>query len=80
MGWHGPTTTQGLQIKATQEDKRFDVIADRALLNASKFLRRVYVGRIEEQDLHDTLEAIDTEIHQRLRERANEARKHRTIH
>jgi hypothetical protein len=56
------------------------VIADRALLNASKFLRRVYVGRIEEQDLHDTLEAIDIEIHQRIRERANEARKHRTIH
>lgn len=56
------------------------MIADRALLNASKFLRRVYVGRIEEQDLHDTLEAIDTEIHQRIREKANESRKNRQVH
>jgi len=52
----------------------------RSLLNASKFLRRVYVGRVEEQDLHDTLEAIDKEIHRQLRERADEARKHRSIH
>jgi hypothetical protein len=56
------------------------MISQRALLNASKFLRRVYVGRIEEQDLHDTLEAIDTEIHRQLREKANEARKHRPVH
>ena len=56
------------------------MINQRALLNASKFLRRVYVGRIEEQDLHDTLEAIDAEIHLQLREKANEARKHRAIH
>lgn len=56
------------------------MISQRALLNASKFLRRVYVGRIEEQDLHDTLEAIDTEIHRQLREKANESRKNRQIH
>jgi hypothetical protein len=56
------------------------VINTHALLNASKFLRRVYVGRAEEQALHDTLEAIDTEIHRQLREKANEARKHRSIH
>ena len=52
----------------------------RTLLNASKFLRRVYVGRIEEQDLHDTIEAIDKEIHRQLREKANESRKNRQIH
>ena len=53
------------------------MIETRSLLNASKFLRRVYVGRIEEQDLHDTLEAIDAEILRQLRENANEARKNR---
>jgi hypothetical protein len=53
------------------------MIETRSLLNASKFLRRVYVGRIEEQDLHDTLEAIDAEILRQLREKANEARKNR---
>jgi hypothetical protein len=37
----------------------------------------VYVGRVEEQDLHDTLEAIDTEILRQLREKANESRKNR---
>jgi hypothetical protein len=52
----------------------------RTLLNASKFLRRVYVGRIEEQDLHDTIEAIDTEIHRQLREKAIESRKDRQVH
>jgi hypothetical protein len=52
----------------------------RTLLNASKFLRRVYVGRIEEQDLHDTIEAIDIEIHRQLREKAIESRKDRQIH
>ena len=56
------------------------MISQRTLLNASKFLRRVYVGRVEEQDLHDTIEAIDAEIHKQLREKANEARKHRSIH
>jgi hypothetical protein len=53
------------------------MIETRSLLNASKFLRRVYVGRVEEQDLHDTLEAIDTEILRQLREKANESRKNR---
>jgi hypothetical protein len=53
------------------------MIETRSLLNASKFLRRVYVGRVEEQDLHDTLEAIDAEILRQLREKANEARKNR---
>jgi len=53
------------------------MIETRSLLNASKFLRRVYVGRIEEQDLHDTLEAIDAEILRQLREKANESRKNR---
>jgi hypothetical protein len=53
------------------------MIETRSLLNASKFLRRVYVGRVEEQDLHDTLEAIDTEILRQLREKANEARNNR---
>ena len=53
------------------------MIETRSMLNASKFLRRVYVGRIEEQDLHDTLEAIDAEILRQLREKANEARKNR---
>ena len=52
----------------------------RTLMNASKFLRRVYVGRIEEQDLHDTIEAIDKEIHRQLREKAIESRKDRQIH
>lgn len=56
------------------------MINQRTLLNASKFLRRVYVGRIEEQDLHDTLEAIDAEIHRQLREKAIESRKDRQVH
>lgn len=56
------------------------MINTHTLLNASKFLRRVYVGRTEEQALHDTLEAIDAEIHRQLREKANETRKNRQIH
>jgi hypothetical protein len=55
------------------------VISDKALRSASKFLRRVYVGKMEEQELFETLIEIDKEILRRVREKADEARKHRPV-
>jgi hypothetical protein len=55
------------------------VISDRTLRSASKFLRRVYVGKMEEQELFEALVEIDKEILRRLREKADEARKHRPV-
>lgn len=55
------------------------VISDKTLRSASKFLRRVYVGKMEEQELFETLVEIDKEILRRLREKADEARKHRPV-
>lgn len=55
------------------------MISDKALRSASKFLRRVYVGKMEEQELFETLIEIDKEILRRVREKADEARKHRPV-
>lgn len=55
------------------------VISDKTLRSASKFLRRVYVGKMEEQELFEALVEIDKEILRRLREKADEARKHRPV-
>jgi hypothetical protein len=48
-------------------------------MNASKFLRRVYVGKLDEQDLHDTIIALETEVINRRKEKANAASRDRTI-
>jgi hypothetical protein len=55
------------------------MIHERHLINASKFLRRVYVGKLDEQDLHDTIIALEKEVIDRRKEKANAASRDRTI-
>lgn len=54
-------------------------ITDSMLASISKFLRKAYVGRIDEDELYDCVALIENEIDKRLKVRVNEARKHRTI-
>lgn len=55
------------------------VMSDRTLRSASKFLRRVFVGKMEEQELFEAIVEIDKEILRRVKEKADEARKHRSV-
>ena len=55
------------------------MIHERHLINASKFLRRVYVGKLDEQELHDVIVAIETEVIERRKETANAASRDRAI-
>lgn len=50
------------------------MITDQTLYTVSKLLRRVYVGKVEEQELHDAVDNIDSEIIRRRMERARETR------
>lgn len=50
------------------------MITDQTLYTVSKLLRRVYVGKVEEQELHDAVDNIDNEIIRRRMERARETR------
>ena len=52
------------------------MITDQTLYTISKLLRRVYVGKVEEQELHDAVDNIDSEIIRRRMERARETRTH----
>lgn len=52
------------------------MITDQTLYTVSKLLRRVYVGKVEEQELHDAVDNIDSEIIRRRIERARETRTH----
>lgn len=52
------------------------MITDQTLYTVSKLLRRVYVGKVEEQELHDAVDNIDSEIIRRRMERARETRTH----
>lgn len=52
------------------------MITDKTLYTISKLLRRLYVGKTEEQELHDAIDNIDKEIFKRRMERAHETRKH----
>jgi hypothetical protein len=72
------SSTQGLAYSKKQ-DEESKMIHERHLINASKFLRRVYVGKLDEQDLHDTIIALETEVINRRKEKANAASRDRTI-
>lgn len=50
------------------------MITDQTLYTISKLLRRVYVGKVEEQELHDAVANVDKEIIRRRMERARETR------
>jgi hypothetical protein len=62
-----------------KQDEESKMIHERHLINASKFLRRVYVGKLDEQELHDVIIAIETEVIERRKEKANAASRDRAI-
>jgi len=62
-----------------KQDEESKMIHERHLINASKFLRRVYVGKLDEQELHDVITAIETEVIERRKEKANAASRDRAI-
>jgi hypothetical protein len=62
-----------------KQDEESKMIHERHLINASKFLRRVYVGKLDEQELHDVITAIETEVIERRKEKANAASRNRAI-
>jgi hypothetical protein len=62
-----------------KQDEESKMIHERHLINASKFLRRVYVGKLDEQELHDVIIAIETEVIERRKEKANAASRNRAI-
>ena len=62
-----------------KQDEESKMIHERHLINASKFLRRVYVGKLDEQELHDAITAIETEVIERRKEKANAASRNRAI-
>jgi hypothetical protein len=62
-----------------KQDEESKMIHERHLINASKFLRRVYVGKLDEQELHDVIVAIETEVIERRKEKANAASRDRAI-
>jgi hypothetical protein len=49
------------------------MITEQVLMNASKFLRRVWVGQMDEEDFHNTLHSIESEIIKRRVEKANDS-------
>jgi len=72
------SSTQGL-AHSKKQDEESKMIHERHLINASKFLRRVYVGKLDEQELHDVIIAIETEVIERRKEKANAASRDRAI-
>lgn len=48
------------------------MITEQTLVNASKFLRRVWVGQMDEEDFHNTLHSIESEIIKRRVAKAND--------
>lgn len=58
------------------QERLESMITDETLYTISKLLRRVYVGKIEEQELHDAVLNVDKEIIRRRMEKAHETRKH----
>jgi hypothetical protein len=58
------------------QERLASMITDETLYTVSKLLRRVFVGKMEEQELHDAVLNIDKEIIRRRLERAHETRKH----
>jgi hypothetical protein len=51
-------------------------MTDEMLMSMSKFLRRAFVGRLEEDELYNCVVVIENEIDKR---RVDAARKHRAI-
>jgi len=51
-------------------------MTDEMLMSMSKFLRRAFVGRLEEDELYNCVVVIENEIDKR---RIDAARKHRAI-
>lgn len=54
-------------------------ITDSMLVSMSKFLRKAYVGRLDEDELYSCVALIEDEINKRFKARVDEARKHRAI-
>jgi hypothetical protein len=54
-------------------------ITDSMLVSMSKFLRKAYVGRMDEDELYECVVLIEDEINKRFKVRVDEARKHRAI-
>ena len=52
------------------------IMTDEMLVSVSKFLRRAFVGRMEEEELVNCVAVIENEI---TRRRVDAARKHRSI-
>jgi len=51
-------------------------MTDEMLVSVSKFLRRAFVGRLEEEELVNCVSVIEHEL---MRRRIDAARKHRSI-
>ena len=51
-------------------------MTDEKLISVSKFLRRGFVGRLEEEELYNCVVVIENEINKR---RVDAARKHRAV-
>jgi hypothetical protein len=52
------------------------IMTDEMLVSVSKFLRRAFVGRMEEEELVNCVAVIENEI---TRRRVDAARKHRSV-
>lgn len=52
------------------------MMTDEMLISVSKFLRRAFVGRMEEEELVNCVAVIENEI---TRRRVDAARKHRSV-
>ncbi len=52
------------------------IMTDEMLVSVSKFLRRAFVGRMEEEELVNCVAVIENEI---TRRRIDAARKHRSV-
>lgn len=52
------------------------IMTDEMLISVSKFLRRAFVGRMEEEELVNCVAVIENEI---TRRRVDAARKHRSV-
>lgn len=52
------------------------IMTDEMLISVSKFLRRAFVGRMEEEELVNCVSVIEHEL---MRRRIDAARKHRSI-
>ena len=52
------------------------IMTDEMLVSVSKFLRRAFVGRMEEEELVNCVAVIENEI---TRRRGDAARKHRSV-